>query len=89
MKFLFLAIILISCTVTPKGELFVGRTKENLILNQGIPTNVSDTTNGEIVTYWKRNRFRKKGDVVTIHRYYINNKEMVYKYSTFKSKFSN
>lgn len=89
MKFLILSIILISCTVNPKGELFIGHTKEHLILNQGIPTNVLDTSNGEIITYWKRNKFRKKTDVVTIHKYYINNKEMVYKYSTSVNKFSN
>lgn len=88
MKYLFLVFILISCSATPKGEYYIGRTKELLILDKGVPTTITDTSNGQIITYWTWNRFRKKTDVVKIHKYYLDKQEKIYKYLTYVNQFS-
>lgn len=87
-KCLAIPFILISCTVTPIGDYYVGRTRELLLIDKGNPTTISDTTNGQIWTYWTRNKLGKKVDVVKIHNYYLDKKENIYKYSTSVSRFS-
>ena len=83
-----MAIILISCSVTPKGASFVGRNREYLQIEKGNPTTITDTTIGQIYNYWTRNRFRKKIDVVKIQSFYLDKKGSIYKYSTAVNRFN-